>query len=107
MTLTDEEKREMRGVDEHARRILERTESLPDGDLLKLHGVMRPGTSMAAEVAVDIAGEEAGEAFFNPSTRVKTVIVMGVGTARGATWCACGRSRARTRWTWRWPGAWR
>jgi len=29
MTLTDEEKREMRGGDERARRILERTESLP------------------------------------------------------------------------------
>ena len=40
-TLTDDEKREMRNVDAHARKILERTESLPDGDLLKMHGVMR------------------------------------------------------------------
>ena len=40
-TLTDEEKREMREVDAQARRILERTESLPNADLLKMHGVMR------------------------------------------------------------------
>jgi hydrogenase maturation protease len=41
MTLTEEEKREMRGVDERARRILERTETLPAEQLLKLHGAMR------------------------------------------------------------------
>ncbi|MDT7689937.1 MAG: hypothetical protein QOE46_2696 [Acidobacteriota bacterium] len=41
MTLTDEEKREMRGVDERARRILERTEQLPAEQLMKLHGAMR------------------------------------------------------------------
>jgi hydrogenase maturation protease len=41
MTLTDEEKREMRGVDERARRILERTETLPLEQLMKLHGAMR------------------------------------------------------------------
>jgi hypothetical protein len=41
MTLTEEEKREMRGVDERARRILERTETLPAEQMLKLHGAMR------------------------------------------------------------------
>jgi hydrogenase maturation protease len=41
MTLTDEEKREMRGVDERARQILERTETLPVEQMMKLHGVMR------------------------------------------------------------------
>jgi hydrogenase maturation protease len=41
MTLTDEEKREMRGVDERARQILERTETLPVEQLMKLHGAMR------------------------------------------------------------------
>lgn len=41
MTLTDEEKREMRGVDERARRILERTEQLPAEQMMKLHGMMR------------------------------------------------------------------
>ncbi len=38
MTLTDEEKREMRGVDERARQILERTETLPAEQMMKLHG---------------------------------------------------------------------
>jgi hydrogenase maturation protease len=41
MTLTDEEKREMRGVDERARQLLERTEQLPAEQMMKLHGAMR------------------------------------------------------------------
>jgi hypothetical protein len=41
LTLTDEEKREMRDVDERARRILERTESMPVEQLMKLHGAVR------------------------------------------------------------------
>jgi len=41
MTLTDEEKREMRESDVRARQILERTESLPVDQLMKLHGVLR------------------------------------------------------------------
>jgi hypothetical protein len=41
MTLTDEEKREMRESDDRARQILERTEALPEEQLMKLHGVLR------------------------------------------------------------------
>lgn len=41
MTLTDEEKREMRGIDDRARKILERTEMMPEEQLLKMHGAMR------------------------------------------------------------------
>lgn len=41
MTLTDEEKHEMRGADERARQILERTETLPAEQLMKMHGAMR------------------------------------------------------------------
>jgi hypothetical protein len=41
MTLTEEEKIEMRGADERARQILERTETLPLEQLMKLHGAMR------------------------------------------------------------------
>jgi hydrogenase maturation protease len=41
MTLTEEEKIEMRGADERARQILERTEMLPLEQLMKLHGAMR------------------------------------------------------------------
>ena len=41
MAMTDQEKREMRQVDEQARRILERTETLPEEHLLKMHGVLR------------------------------------------------------------------
>ncbi len=41
MTLTDDEKREMRGLDERARKMLERTENMPDEQLLKMHGAMK------------------------------------------------------------------
>ena len=41
MTLTDEEKHEMRGADDRARQILERTEALPLEQLMKMHGAMR------------------------------------------------------------------
>jgi hypothetical protein len=41
MTLTDEEKREMSQSDERAREILERTETMPVEQLMKLHGVLR------------------------------------------------------------------
>jgi hydrogenase maturation protease len=41
MTMTDEEKREMRQSDERARQILERTENLPEEQLMKLHGALR------------------------------------------------------------------
>jgi hypothetical protein len=41
LTLTDEEKREMRDGDERARRILERTEAMSAEQLLKLHGAAR------------------------------------------------------------------
>jgi hypothetical protein len=41
MTLTDEEKREMRQSDERARQLLDRTETLPAEHLMKLHGVLR------------------------------------------------------------------
>jgi hydrogenase maturation protease len=41
LTLTDDEKREMRQSDERARQILERTESMPEEQFMKLHGVLR------------------------------------------------------------------
>lgn len=41
MTLTDEEKNEIRNSDDRARQILERTESMPAEQFMKLHGAMR------------------------------------------------------------------
>jgi hypothetical protein len=41
LTMTDEEKLEMRQSDERARQILERTEALPDEQWMKLHGALR------------------------------------------------------------------
>lgn len=41
LTMTDDEKQEMRQSDDRARHILERTEALPDEHFAKLHGVLR------------------------------------------------------------------
>ena len=41
LTMTDEEKHEMRQSDERARQILERTENMPPEQFMKLHGVLR------------------------------------------------------------------
>jgi hypothetical protein len=41
MTMTDEEKQEMRQSDDRARKILERTEALPEEQFMKLHGALR------------------------------------------------------------------
>jgi hypothetical protein len=57
MTLTDEEKREMRGVDERARRILERTERMPAEQLMKLHGAMRSVHPRGEDEQRSIKGE--------------------------------------------------
>ena len=41
LSMTDEEKAEMRASDPRAREILERTESLSDEELMRLHGTVR------------------------------------------------------------------
>jgi hydrogenase maturation protease len=51
MTLTDAEKDEMRLADEHARRILERTESLSAEQLMGMHGTMRRPRTVPGEEA--------------------------------------------------------
>jgi hydrogenase maturation protease len=45
LTMTEAEKGEMRRVDEQARRLLERTETLPQDSFLRMHGTMRPSHS--------------------------------------------------------------
>ena len=49
LTMTDDEKHEMRNTDERARRILERTETLPLEHLMKLHGTLRELRSLKEE----------------------------------------------------------
>lgn len=49
LTMTDEEKREMRQADDRTRKILERTENMPDEQLMKLHGVLRGLRSVPGE----------------------------------------------------------
>jgi hypothetical protein len=71
----------MRQVDEQARRILERTETLPEEHLLKMHGVLRGVRPM-------------DEDFFNPSTRIESVSVAGVQLHAGSRVRIRPKSRA-------------
>jgi hydrogenase maturation protease len=50
MTMTDDEKREMRNIDERARRMLERTEALSAEHLMQLHGTVRELRSLRKEM---------------------------------------------------------
>jgi hydrogenase maturation protease len=71
-TLTDAEKLEMRQVDQHARRLLERTENLSERELLKLHGVMRPLHTNSLD-----------EEFFNPKKPLQEITIAGVALKAG------------------------
>jgi hydrogenase maturation protease len=72
LTMTDEEKWDMRHLDEQTRKILERTESLPKDEFLKMHGALREVSSF-------------NEDFFNPKTRITKVIVDEVELRAGET----------------------
>ena len=49
LTMTDEEKQEARAADERARKMLERTETLPMEHLMKLHGTLRDPRALKEE----------------------------------------------------------
>jgi hydrogenase maturation protease len=57
LTLSDDEKREIRQTDERAREVLERTETMPMEQFLKLHGALR-GMRPAAGGAFDTPARE-------------------------------------------------
>jgi len=87
MTMTDEEKREMRNVDARARRLLERTEAMPQEDLLAMHGVMRKHTGGPATVpGKDAASPRVcsfDEQIFGSSTPLQGASVNGTYVTRG------------------------
>lgn len=59
LTLTDEEKEEMRRSDVHARTVLERSEMLPDEQLARVHGVVRGLRRVAAHTPLTDAKSDA------------------------------------------------
>jgi hypothetical protein len=75
LTLTEQEKLEMRHVDEQARRLLERTEALPADALLKMHGTMR---DVRRVLSTPEAGSIEFDDFFGAQARVEGVWVGGV-----------------------------
>ncbi|MDB6127543.1 MAG: hypothetical protein JWM35_1439 [Verrucomicrobia bacterium] len=72
LAMTDGEKREMRHLDEDARRLLERTEALPNERLLGMHGTLRNPGSFEEQI-------------FGGSTKLQTVEAHGVTLRAGDT----------------------
>jgi hypothetical protein len=58
LTLSDDEKREIRQSDARARQVLERTESMPAEHFMKLHGVLRGMTPADVSVTSELARED-------------------------------------------------
>jgi hydrogenase maturation protease len=69
-TMTDEEKLEMRNVDEQARRILERAENLSAEHFMRMHGTIR---------GVHLLNED----FFNPARRIESAKVRDIELKKG------------------------
>jgi hypothetical protein len=84
MTLTDEEKAEMRRSDPHARAILERTEMLPPDHLAKLHGAVRGMRPVVAETSEpEIDGKMEAWDPFAERPPLESVRVFGADVRRG------------------------
>jgi len=74
LTMTGEEKQEMRQADEFGRRLLERTEGLDKDHLLKMHGVLRGMRSFDEEVFgtnTRLEGVAVGEIYLRAGDRVR------------------------------------
>jgi len=89
LTLTDEEKQEMRTGDDRARRILERTENMPEEFLSRVHGAIRSmrgvvGTESAPAATAELAPWSAD---WDPTAErapVESVRVFGVELRTGS-----------------------
>ncbi len=72
LAMSEEEKLEMRQVDDHARRILERTEALAEESWLGMHGMMRETAQQAFfERDPKLEGVTIGQVSLKPGDRVR------------------------------------
>ena len=84
LTLTDQEKAEMRRVDERARKLLERTESIPPEQFMKMHGAVR---GLKRVIRDPDPKEQPVDANWNPyedKPPVEKVQVLGIEVRKGS-----------------------
>lgn len=86
LTMTEGEKLEMRGLDEQARRLLERTESLSPGALSQMHGTMQRTGTASSQVDFDD--------FFGANVPLEGVMAGGVYLKAGDRVRICPKVRA-------------
>lgn len=84
LTLTEEEKQEMRSGDPRARAILERTESLPNEHFIKLHGAVR-GLRRITEAESPITPEQQIQPWdpFAEAPALESIQVLGAELRKG------------------------
>lgn len=74
LTMTDEEKREMRNIDAAARQVLERAENLHGQDFLKMHGTLRGLRPLEEQIFGTnqrVQGVNIGDVYLKPGDRVR------------------------------------
>ncbi len=84
LTLTDEEKAEMRQVDERARKLLERTEAIPAEQFMKMHGAVRGLKRVTQEPAKEVAVDESNWNPYENKPAPEKMNVLGVEVRKGS-----------------------
>jgi hypothetical protein len=84
LTLTDEEKAEMRQVDERARKLLERTESIPAEQFMKMHGAVRGLKRVTQETKNEATMDESNWNPYETKPPLEKINVLGVEVRKGS-----------------------
>lgn len=84
LTMTDDEKDEMRQADDLGRRLLQRTEAMSGEQMMTLHGTVREMRPARATASAGGDGDTEPWDFFGNSTRVERVTVNGTSYETGA-----------------------
>lgn len=84
LTLTDEEKAEMRQVDERARKLLERTEAIPAEQFMKMHGALRGLKRVTQESTKEAAVDDSNWNPFENKPAPEKINVLGVEVRKGS-----------------------
>jgi hypothetical protein len=84
LTLTDEEKAEMRQVDERARKLLERTEAIPAEQFMKMHGAVRGLKRVTQQSEQELIVDESNWNPYENKPPLETINVLGVDVHKGS-----------------------
>ena len=84
LTLTDEEKAEMRQVDERARKLLERTEAIPAEQFMKMHGAVRGLKRVTQQPEQELVVDESNWNPYENKPPLEKINVLGIDVRKGS-----------------------